>query len=567
MKTPKTLYPQAREIYHCELPACPECGEPLVICNYQNGRKIVQTLPLTLSVGYCPKRCLNRDCLRYDQRFGSAQWQHLAPQYCTYGYDVIAQIGWQRQRCCRQFASIHGDLRERDIQISESEVRHLYHQRFLPLLACYERTNWPDLRQLSRERGLILSLDGLVPEGGEPQLWVIRELQTGLTLRCGWMSRQDQDAFENFLRPIVAQEVLVLAIMSDKQSGLLPAIATIFPNVKHALCHLHYLKSLADPIAKADQIMKTTLRETVRQQVGDLLRQEQVENPGVLTVTGMIPTPIEEESPVVSVISSDPVEQEREDIVETLLRRVHYLLTLRGRAPSDFAGLETVERLTEVMNCLVMLIAHDPASVLVQLQRGLEEGLRAVANDYEKLRQTSEWLKHISNLLNPKDDPLRTGDEVREALFAYLAELRKQTDKDAVLSKIAQHFYGVSSRYAVGLFHTYDIPELPRTNNDRESEFRDLRRRLLMTTGQKGATRRWLHRSGAWELIPCPDTFEETVTALTGVSEEEFCQERERMCRHRSRFTSHTRSAKRSRKQLHQLQDQWCNLPPRASPV
>lgn len=567
MKSPKILYLQSREIYICELTACSECGGILSVCNYQNGRKIIQTLQSTLAVGYRPKRCLNQDCILYDKRFASAQWQHIAPRYCTYGYDVIAQIGWQRQTYCQHFANIHADLRQRDIQISESEVRHLYNQRYLPLLACNERKNWDELQQLSDESGLILSLDGLAPEGGEPQLWVVRELQSGMTLRSGWMNWQDQEAFENFLRPIAAKGLFVRAIMSDKQSGLLPAIAVVFPNTKHTLCQLHYFKNLAEPVAKADQIMKTTLRKAVRQQVGDLLRQEEVENHGVLMVTGMIPTPIEEDTLIEPIIYSDPVEQEREDIVEKLLHRVRYLLTLRGRAPFALAGLETVERLTEVMDCLDTIIAHDPLPVLVQLQRGLREGLQEISNDYQKVRRTYGWVKHITDLLDPKDNPPRTGDKVRAELFTYLEQLQEDTEPDSVLPGIAKHFYGVSSRYAPGLFHSYDIPELPRTNNDRESEFRDLRRRLLMTTGQKGATRRWLHRSGAWELIPRPDTFEETVNALASVSTEVFCQERQRVNRHRSRFTSHTRSAKQSQKQLCQLQNQWCNLPPRASPV
>ncbi len=41
-----------------------------------------------------------------------------------------------------------------------------------------------------------MALDGLEPEAGEPQLWFIRELSTGLTLRSGWLSRQTQGAFD-----------------------------------------------------------------------------------------------------------------------------------------------------------------------------------------------------------------------------------------------------------------------------------------------------------------------------------------------------------------------------------
>jgi len=58
------------------------------------------------------------------------------------------------------------------------------------------------LRAVAEQSGLILSLDGLAPQGGEPQLWVVRELQTTLTLCSGWLREQDQATFVNFLRPI-----------------------------------------------------------------------------------------------------------------------------------------------------------------------------------------------------------------------------------------------------------------------------------------------------------------------------------------------------------------------------
>lgn len=48
--------------------------------------------------------------------------------------------------------------------------------------------------------------------GGEPQLWVVRELQTGLTLRSGWLSQQDETTFVNFLRPIADWGLQVVAV-------------------------------------------------------------------------------------------------------------------------------------------------------------------------------------------------------------------------------------------------------------------------------------------------------------------------------------------------------------------
>ena len=224
MRTRRVLYPETSEMYICELDQCPLCGEQLELSRYSSGHKIVQNLSSTVEVGYWPKQCDNPSCINYKRKWRSAEWQQIAPMHCTYGFDVITTIGWQRQTSRLTFEDIHSDLAGRII-ISESQVRHLYQERYLPLLASQERTRWDELEQVSQEFGLILSLDGLAPEGGEPQLWVVRELQTGVTLRSGWLSEQGQHAFENFLRPIVETDLTVSS--NSKFSGTLKKMETI----------------------------------------------------------------------------------------------------------------------------------------------------------------------------------------------------------------------------------------------------------------------------------------------------------------------------------------------------
>jgi hypothetical protein len=123
------------------------------------------------------------------------------------------------------------------------------------LLACHGQHR-EALQALADEHGLILSLDGLAPEGGEPQLWVVRELQTGLTLRSGWLSLQDQATFADFLQPIADQGWRVVAVMSDKQRGLEPAVPQVFPTARHAFCQTHYFQNAAAAVAAADETMK-----------------------------------------------------------------------------------------------------------------------------------------------------------------------------------------------------------------------------------------------------------------------------------------------------------------------
>jgi hypothetical protein len=223
-----------------------------------------------------PKYCVNAKCSWRNKLLRSVRWQQVAPIWCTYGYDVIAQIGWQRQMQRQTFSEVHLDL-QASVRISETQVRAIYNYRYLPLLACHERQQMEGLKTVAVQGGLWLSLDGLAPEGGEAQLWIVRELHSGVTLRCGWMSQQDQSAFVNFLQPIAELELPVTAVMSDKQRGLVPAIAEVFSGAKHSFCQTHYLGNAAEPISEADEAMKIELRQGVRQEVGSLIRQEKIE--------------------------------------------------------------------------------------------------------------------------------------------------------------------------------------------------------------------------------------------------------------------------------------------------
>ena len=81
----------------------------------------------------------------------------------------------------------------------------------------------------------------------------------------------------------------MLAVLSAKQKGLVPAVAAVVPHRRHQFCQAPYLRTLAEPLAEADAACKVALRHSGRQQVGDVLRQDSQTEPGhtgVLTVTG-----------------------------------------------------------------------------------------------------------------------------------------------------------------------------------------------------------------------------------------------------------------------------------------
>ena len=243
-----------------------------------------------------------------------------------------------------------------------------------------------------------------------------------------------------------------------------------------------------------------------------------------------------------------------------LCRRVRYLLTLKGRPPFRLAGIEMFDRLNEVLDCLTRLIAQQSDPQLICLHQGLSTALQTARTEYTPLRQAATWLEQIANCLDPDNKPVRSGAQVQHELNWVLAQADTACQGHPQLRSFFETIQRTTNHYAPGLFHCYDIPGLPRTNNGRESDFRDLNRRLLRTTGQKGLTRRILQREGAWELLPHPLALQDTIQALSHILPQDFRLERLRVIQHRNRFRLHSRSAKQSQAQLDRLEQNWANL-------
>jgi len=570
MRTPKQLYTHERMIYHPELLTCPHCGDLLVTCNYLAWDKTVQRLDRVLSVASRPSRCPHATCVGSRLRLLSAAGQRLAPTGSTYGYDVVVRIGWWRQESRATYREIHAALASQ-VRISESHVGYLYQQGYWPLLACHERQHRPRLAQIAQQQGgLMVALDGLAPQGGEPHIGVIRELTSGLTLRSGWLAQQDQPTFEAFLKPLTHLEWPILAVLSDKQTGLVPAVATVLPHSRYQFCQAHYLRNLAEPLAEADVAFKGELRKTVREQVGDLIRQEPRTapgHPGVLTVTGLLPSPLAQPTAPTchSPTPRDPLtgpEAKAAEVITQLVRHTRSLLTLKGRPPFRLAGIETYERLHNVAQLSLDLLAERYDPRLAQLYQGLQSALTPLAETYHALHQGAAWLRDIAYILEPCPMQPMSAAQVAGQLHSYLDTVRQWPNVTPTLYTFSRHLNKVSQSYWPGLFHCYDVPSLPRTNNTLESHFRETRRRLLRITGQKGLTQRTLQRQGAWELLPCPSTEAQILETVGQTSPADLAQERQRFAAHRQRFRLQSRSLRQTQAQFNQLRQTWSTLQP-----
>jgi hypothetical protein len=213
------------------------------------------------------RECVNPQCEYAGQAYVSAAAQMVSVPKCTCGLDVIAQIGWWRDKEHLNREQIHTRLRERDVQICEREVDHLY-ARYQVLMGCAERLEVERLQAVVAERGgLIISIDGLEPEGASEQLWVVREVQEDMILVVGWLSRVNHKTLGALLQPVVDLGLPILATVSDKQGCVRKALEEVWPDVPHQWCQSHYLSNAAKPMYNHDSALKTELRKTIRREI------------------------------------------------------------------------------------------------------------------------------------------------------------------------------------------------------------------------------------------------------------------------------------------------------------
>ncbi len=77
---------------------------------------------------------------------------------------------------------------------------------------------------------------------------------------------------------------------------------------------------------------------------------------------------------------------------------------------------------------------------------------------------------------------------MRERYEAWLATLSSQPAREGWLGQVATTFLKVSANYRDGLFHCYDVPDLPATNNELERRFGTLRYHERRASGRRAVS-------------------------------------------------------------------------------
>jgi hypothetical protein len=311
----KTNFP--KRYYRPEMKRCPHCQWKL-----KRGSKLWHKYLVTLtgqfyviSFGY---HCSNPDCPEPAVVYHSGAAEGLSLPGCSYGVDVIVEVGYQRFWLHRTVAEIHRSLKG-CLPISERQILNLL-TNFLALLRAGQPAKVAQLQQQWQEGdGLILSIDGMQPEKGNPALYVVREVQGDITLRAEILASGDHRTIAaELLKPIQRWGLTVKGIISDAQESIRLAVAEVWPTQPHQNCQFHCLKEAGRPTFAADQALKTRLKKNLR---GRLNHARQT-------------------------IKNLPEHDPYRPVLLKYVRHLRFTLLVRGLAPFDLGGLQIINQLT-----------------------------------------------------------------------------------------------------------------------------------------------------------------------------------------------------------------------------
>jgi len=115
----------------------------------------------------------------------------------------------------------------------------------------------------------------------------------------------------------------------------------------------------------------------------------------------------------------------------------------------------------------------------------LARGLAGTAPQWPELRTVYDWVHRAARILENADG--LDGAGVRQCYADLVAEMASGENALGTLGPAVAHFVKVTASYQPGLFHCYDVPDLPRTNNDLEQYFGAARYQERRATGRKQA--------------------------------------------------------------------------------
>lgn len=238
---PAKLFEQIPTLkFRAEQKNCPVDNQPLLV--QKTGERTIKSVGIGIfkahhSVLYC-KHHPELGC------WCSEELAQFAPANSNVAYNVIVTVGKLRFMEHRQVAEIQKILfNKHGVDISISEIEILIDKFIFYVAAVHQQSIHLIREQMKAQGGYILHIDATC-EGDSPKLVSSVDSVSGFVLYSAKISSENKDELAAFLQQIYLYFGRPHGVVSDMSQAIQAAVAEVFGNIPHYICHFHFLAAI-----------------------------------------------------------------------------------------------------------------------------------------------------------------------------------------------------------------------------------------------------------------------------------------------------------------------------------
>lgn len=555
---------------------CTACDHGLRICEHRI--RFVQRSDELYQIVRQIKWCANEDCPDFHKTYCPLVDLRLALPWITYGTDVILELGERHLAHNTSLSAIGRDFTARGVPMSQRETSFLF-RAYVALTKAARGDDEQVRARLRAQGGIVVMADGVQFDANSPVLYLVWDALSGEVLFGERKLFRGEDDLVPLLERVKAMDIPIIAAVSDKETGLLPAMARVFPDAPHQLCQLHFLKNcalgmerdlreLGESVAsRADKAQKIAKRLHTKG-FNSIESEQSVVSSPVASASANVATSVPPGPDGAAVeTAAQPAALSEEQLAVELCAMARHASRASGRAPLNPPELVRHERLEAVRTAVQAAKKKEgDHPILDRLDDALTpdwHGARAAG----RAERHVDILRDVAHEITPdpkRPDPPANGDEAHERLRKKLQVLQDEaprTGLGAATGDFIDHVVGVATRYGRKLFHCYDDPRIPATSNGLEGLFGVSKAQLRGALGEASTANGVAQNLGADYLAALVFTRAHTradlLAALSSLSASDYEAARESI-----QGTEHFATLRRSRRRqperhLRQLVGAW----------
>jgi hypothetical protein len=238
--------------------SCAICRTTLRVA--QHRERFVERLDGLVCLLRRDKRCPDEDCSGRARIYRPFEDARFALPRMTFGTDVVIAVGERHFDRHESLQQIGLSLNEQGIPIHQTHVGELF-RYYLALSQLARGDDAALCARLRKRGGIVLMIDGVQFDEHSPVLYLVWDALSGEPLFGERRAFKGADDLRSLLLRVKAMEVPVIGIASDKEKGLVPAVAEVFPEVPYQFCQTHFLKNCAKPLAEDLSTLSNSVAE------------------------------------------------------------------------------------------------------------------------------------------------------------------------------------------------------------------------------------------------------------------------------------------------------------------